>query len=662
MAAPAVVASRDIAGPVACLLAAMFVLSLSWFKLSSLDIGYHVAYGRYFLDTGKIVGFEPDPFLVSETAIPFVNANWGSQIIMALAERWAGAAGLTMLRVGLIGVIFGAMAVVVRSGVKSWMAVAFAWVIAALGAYERFSMRPELFSYAIMMVELAILVRGVGSWRGVAALTLLQVLWVNLHSYFLVGLFLAVSFWAEAVWRSNWPAPAIGRENTSGNLRRMTLVLGLTLAACFVHPWGYKAALFPFKTLEFLQSHDVMGGAAGESAKSAWSEISEFQSPLSFVGQRINRWTLYGYFAVLAVATAGLIGSFRRRRVGLVLSIVILLLMSTQMRRNIAQFALAAAPVGAVVLAGWRRGNGKPAVRRAICCILCAGTAAGIFSVVTGRWYFSERRVTREFGTGYNASAFPIDAVNWLASNKGLIEPRLYADYFSSSNTLPWLPDKFKLIVDTNTFAYRDETLQTAFELGLAKIPHGPYFDANGINAVMLHCGPDTQMLVQALIRDGGNWQLVYVDATTVIFLRRIQPHVPALVQFRIDEDHTPPLPWLADVPHPGEQWRHDATFAIRLGTRVNVPMSLGWWKTAILICDEAIRIRPDYDEMWHYRGVAYGNLGNAAARTGRYEEAQQAWVKAAASFKNVLSLRPDHPEAGPYLDRTQQQLTLMPR
>ncbi|MBK8270127.1 MAG: hypothetical protein IPK83_18255 [Planctomycetes bacterium] len=77
----------DMAGVLACIFAGVFVLSLSWFKLSSLDIGYHVAYGRYFLDTGKIVGSEADPFLRADTGVPFVNANWGSQVIMALADR-----------------------------------------------------------------------------------------------------------------------------------------------------------------------------------------------------------------------------------------------------------------------------------------------------------------------------------------------------------------------------------------------------------------------------------------------------------------------------------------------------------------------------------------------------------------------------------------------
>src|SRR5690606_4544396 len=149
---------------------------------------------------------------------------------------------------------------------------------------------------------------------------------------------------------------------STGHLRRMTLALGFALAACFIHPWGYKAALFPLKTLEFLQSHEVMGGSAGEAAKSAWSEISEFQSPFSFIGEPINRWTVHAYFAALAIAAIGLYGALRRGRPGFLFSIAILLIMSTQMRRNIAQFALVCAPIGAAALADWRRTPWKPVV------------------------------------------------------------------------------------------------------------------------------------------------------------------------------------------------------------------------------------------------------------------------------------------------------------
>ena len=82
---------------------------------------------------------------------------------------------------------------------KPWLAVAAAWMFAAVAAYERFSMRPELFSYALMSLQLLVLTRGVRSWRSVLALAMLQVVWVNVHSYFVVGLLLTTAWLTAAV-------------------------------------------------------------------------------------------------------------------------------------------------------------------------------------------------------------------------------------------------------------------------------------------------------------------------------------------------------------------------------------------------------------------------------------------------------------------------------
>src|SRR5262249_18773921 len=136
----------------------LLVLALAWFELSSIDIGYHVAYGRRFLATGRIV--QVDPFIYGATNHHFINANSLSQVIMAWLFDHCGWVGLFGLRVGLIAAIFACLIGTMRSlhAPAGW--IGWACVAASLGAYERFSMRPELFSYAIMMAQLWLLVRG----------------------------------------------------------------------------------------------------------------------------------------------------------------------------------------------------------------------------------------------------------------------------------------------------------------------------------------------------------------------------------------------------------------------------------------------------------------------------------------------------------------------
>ena len=117
-------------GLVACCVVGLFVLLVTWTKLGSVDTGYHVAYGRQFLDHGVIV--DRDPFLYPENARRFVNGNWGSQVLMALGERAGGAWGLIGLRTILVVVVFGSVGAMVgrSTGSRHW--VAWTWAVVAV--------------------------------------------------------------------------------------------------------------------------------------------------------------------------------------------------------------------------------------------------------------------------------------------------------------------------------------------------------------------------------------------------------------------------------------------------------------------------------------------------------------------------------------------------
>lgn len=646
-------------GIAACIAAGCLVILLSWFKLSSVDIGYHLAYGRHFLETGHIV--ELDPHLYPETAKQFVNANWGSQVVMALMEKIGGAAGLISLRIGLIAIVFACMVGVVRRAGGGWLSIAMAWTLTALAAYERFSMRPELFSYAAMMVLLIVLMRGIQTWRGIATIVLVQLAWTNLHSYFVVGLLMTCAFFLEALWQA-WRsrrADESSHNAARSHFKLIAFAFVLQITVCFINPWHYRGATFPFATLAFLQSHDVMGGAGG-STMSAWSDISEFQSPFTFLQQRINYRTLDAYLWLLGIAALGTIAMIWRRRTAHIFVVLILLIMSLQMRRNIAQFAFVAAPLSMAALAAlgahgnifsrWR----KPA-RSFIALMLILLCSWWSVSICNGNFYYAERRITREFGGGYNEKAFPIRAAKWISDHADALQPQLFVDYFTSSNAIPWLPNKFPIYVDTNTFAYADETLGTAFKLGKGDIPHQLFFKQYDINVVLLHSGPDTQMLIRAIVADRGEWALVYFDEYHLIFVRRIAAHVPLIAANEKTETDLNAQSWIGFLTGPAP------TKAMTLGTAVGVPMSLGWHRPAATLMEEAVRLATDYDDAWNYLGVCEGNLGNAAARQRQYNEAKQHWQRAVDCFNTTLRLNPEHAEAAKYLETTRSKLQLMP-
>ncbi|RIK65107.1 MAG: hypothetical protein DCC65_13055 [Planctomycetota bacterium] len=642
---------RDVLGRVAVFCAVAVYLVIGWSKLGSVDLGYHIAYGRHFLDTGTIV--ERDPFLYPEVARPFVNANWGSQILIALAERIGGSHGLITLRMILLLFILGGIVVAMRRSSRGLHWLAWAIVLAALAAYERFTLRPELFSYALMMAVVAVLTGGVTSLRHVIAVAVLQLAWVNSHSYFLVGLLLTCAVLAGQLiqlWRTN--ANGAQREAQRRGARLLTLALAAQIAVCFINPWFARGAYFPIETLQYLKSARVMGGAEGWSGESAWSAISEFKSPFAFLGQPVNFRTIHAYLLLLAVCVPAIPALIVHRRWGQLFMLLGLLAMSTQMRRNIAQFALAGAPLAMIALAGlpaWSAEAARAARQvRAVLLLVTIGLAGWwTYGIIEGRFYYVERRVNRVFGTGYNERVFPIGAARWIAENADQLSPNLYVNYFASSNTLPWLPAKFPIFVDTNTFAYPEDALAMAYRLGLGQSDHAEFFERYGVNIVLLHCGSDTQMLVRKLADDFTNWALVYFDRTSVIFLRRTVAHVKLILANPRSERDLDPAKWLSEM-RGGRRQR-----TIDIGLACGVPLALGWHQKALGLAEEAVRASPDYHEGWQFAAVCHGNLGNDAALAGNYDTALAEYQKALECFAKVLTIVPGHVEALRYVEVT---------
>lgn len=658
---PLAARSVDPLGIVACVVVAGFAAGLSWFKLSSLDIGYHVAYGRHFLEHGRIVGFQPDPFLYPETALRFVNANWGSQVLMAFFDRIAGAPGLIALRCALIAVIFALIAVVVRKQVRGWLAVAAAWLLAAVGGYERFTMRPELLSYALMLGVLVILVGGVRTRRHVAILGVLQLAWVNLHSYFLVGVFLTGAWWTAGVLR-RFSKGSGTTENSEhhGRLRFLSIALAIQTCMCFINPWHLRGALFPIATLKFLHSHEVMGGGASGASTSSWSEISEFQSPFSFHGERICGRTIRAYYALAACCAVGAVGWWSRGQTGPVLALVLLFVMTTQMRRNIAQFALAGAPLAAIGLASlpsWSKLSETVRRRLRFTAVLLLVTPTGWWTLhlADGWFYYDERRISREPGSGYSEQTFPIRAARWLAEQDAL-RPNLFVDYFSSSNTLPWLPERFRLLVDTNTFAYEDATLDAAAQVVQGQAPHNPFFERYGVNVVMLRCNSNAQMLIRRMVRDDGEWALVYFDPTAVIFVRRMMAHVAVIQEHQVSESDLDASQWIVEVE--GVRFAR----ALTLYTRANVPLLLGWHGSAAELLEAAIDLAPDHHESWINLGICHARMATEHLRARRLETEHvrarrlEAGVRelgiARGHFQRALALDPQNRIARANLER----------
>lgn len=631
--------------------AATLALALCWFEFSSVDLGYHIAYGRKFLDSGRIV--ECDPYIYAARDHFFVNANWAWQVLVAWMERGWGLAGLGTVRIAFMSAtIAGVIGLSRRSG-ASWGATGLILTLAAMGAYERFDFRPELASYAIGAAQLWLVLRPHRRMLTACATTFgLQVLWVNSHSYFLIGPLTTAAMLAGDAAR--WFARERDAEGRRTAQLRLAM-LAAQAAACFVNPWGVSGAAFPFTTLQTLRQQGVMSGDGG----GAWSDIREFKAPLREIGATAGARVIRVYLLLLGLAAVGVAAALRTKRWGAALVIVLLAAMSLVMRRNIAMFALLATPLSAAAILAWLKM--RPSLQNAkqaggVVASLLALAAAGWWlpRVYSGRFSCDDQRV-RAFGSGWSRLAMPIEACAFLRSQPAL-QQRLCTDFFSSSNTLPYLSAGWRIFIDTNTFAYPPEVMTALTQVTSGARPYGEFFDSQGVNVVLVHAagGPIRELIRR--LQASRDWALVHVDEAFVVFVRRIAAHAEIIASHTLTAASVDVESWVSRA----RRMHLPTGYALMLMARV--PQALGWNEPAARLLRRAVELEDGLGLAWLGLGVTYGEMANDAIRQGGGIGVAKRYAQLAMEcFQRAVRIEPENATARKNLEIATEVLRRMP-
>jgi len=215
-----------------------------YIQLNSSDLGRHLKNGEIIL--GRYAVPTVNEYSYTAPDFPFLNHHWASGVLFHLVHRLAGFPGLSLFAVAVAVATFGLFFAVARREARFDVAAAAALVmLPVIGS--RIEIRPEMFSYLWSGAFLAILWRerrGDASWRALALLPVIEVLWVNTHLYFFFGLILVGVFLVEAV------AARLGGEAGRGRSPLPLLLAGAATAfATLVNPAGLRGALYPLSVL-----------------------------------------------------------------------------------------------------------------------------------------------------------------------------------------------------------------------------------------------------------------------------------------------------------------------------------------------------------------------------------------------------------------------------
>lgn len=224
------------------LLAFVWILALYQFSETTVDpdLWGHVAFGQQMLKAHAIE--RADIYSWTVNGQPFVNHEYGADLILGSMHLLLGGSGLLLLKVAVGLLTFG---LALRLGTKSlpWPGSAIALALGAVAVTEisfGFAARPQIFTALGIAIELVILRRiheGKHLWA--LALPLLFAIWINIHGGALAGVGLlglaAGSTTAQFLWQRYRKQPNETQIRTIVALWLSTL--GVFAALC-CNPWG----------------------------------------------------------------------------------------------------------------------------------------------------------------------------------------------------------------------------------------------------------------------------------------------------------------------------------------------------------------------------------------------------------------------------------------
>jgi len=454
------------------------------------DLGRHLALGSFILDQRII----PTRDLFSHTLPdqPRPPYEWLSQLIFALAYRILDLDGVILLAAIIIGITFTLIYGHAIRRSQYPLSVLILTLIAAAASSVHWLPRPHIITILFLAIWVEKLDRvSRAENTSILSFPLTMLLWANLHGGFILGML------AWAAYLAGWFWDRRRMAHTNGIGRNLISIGALSGTASIVTPdfWHNWEAVFSNRSSYIL------------------SRTAETMRP-NLLDPPVLPFTLLLVLVVLAFL-------INRRR--LAASHVFLLagigILSILMARNIPLFAIACTPILAQLTSGplsrfqaWTRieerfaGFGLPASNHMIplVAIIVAGACFANHQSRMGRSIYQ-----------FDPRVFPVDAVNWLASNPQ--QGAMFNEFNWGGYLLFRLWPQHRVFLDSQSDFYGEPLMRDYEALMTASAHWGELLDHYQIRWAVI---PADAPLSRALRLDPG-WSAAYEDQVAIILIRK---------------------------------------------------------------------------------------------------------------------------------------------
>jgi tetratricopeptide (TPR) repeat protein len=583
------------------LLALLFALGgvLGLQKIRTFDYWWHLRTGQLIAETGTVPG--QDVYTYTVPGHRWIDIHWLFQLGLYGVEALGGHRAVVVAKVLCVWALLAVLAPIGWRRERAWVS-ALALGLMLLVAGDRFMPRPELPSFVLLAAVLALLDRNERrGGKGLFWIVPIQLLWVNVHGLFALGIAAcAIAIAAELLRPVLVPGQSLRRDRLLG----LGVVTALAALVSLANPNGLDGALYPLDQLR-------MVGPANERGFFG-SVISELTPSLA--GDRgLTGPLLVATAALAGLSFAGMVANWRRVSAFDPLAWVAFGYLALGAQRNVALFAIVAAPIAVRNWNAFLDVHRVPAsVGAAAAGLVAVGLGAATVDVARDAW-FLRAGTYRETGWEPFEWYYPVGAAEWLARER---PPGPIAHHMADGGYLIWrLWPGAKVMADGRLEVFGPEVFA---DLQIWDVAHFRELDERyHFGSVLVHYSlfevPD---LLRWLYLNP-NWRLVQVDDTAALFVRWNEG-AARWPQVDVDADDLfPPLPADGSVEE-----------RLRLRARVHFYASFQRFDRALALWEDGLARFPDLESGQVVHAYLLERAGYAAA--------------AEAILREELARRPD--------------------
>jgi hypothetical protein len=485
--------------------------------LTTADLGRYLKNGELFFHSGFIA--DTNLFAYTTPDHPFVNHSWGSGAIYFLVERTLGFAGLSLFFLAVsVATLWIFFRLAVRHGSFALGAVGTVVVMPIL--ITRYEIRPEMFSYLLSGLFLTLLWdyrQGYRGARWLMILPLLQLVWVNLHIYFFIGMFLVGVFLLQSL--IDLAAQSSPRASSPGQpWKVLTAVAAATFAASCINPAGSRGAVYP---LFIFQGY-------GFPVMENYSVPAILQAGYQFL-------PLTFFLVILGLLCLSWLYVIIKDRSSVSISNFVLTLFFAALAwwtiRNFAIFAFFALPLTAANFSGMVRAQSSRWLNSSFGTLATVGGAAVLLVLINPAYFFAGGRGV--FGIGLKEGN--------LAALEFIRRERLQGPIFNTFDLGSYLTyglyPRERVYVDNRPEAYPATFFsEEYFSLLVDEEKWRSHLAANQFNSIVINPGGHSAAAENFVIKRmlDPDWAAVFFDKEILILARRFGTNQPVIAKYEL--------------------------------------------------------------------------------------------------------------------------------